>query len=285
MSADDAEKSLLSIGTVAKSYGVSENRIRRMESAGLLEPAYTSESSGYRYYDSADIAQISTVLALKSFGFANADIKTFVNHPDDLSTLYQKLQDMQQTIIDLMQQLAWRMKAPEAFQCELADFDGAVCYTKAIKLTPQLSTLSDIAREVLFEAVKKVLPIDCTRPLLIETQYTHYKAFDPAVEQDAVFYVPLREVIQGPDISILPPVRAVSLKWSYPGMDYFEIVPIIDRFFERCGIRQSGTLRATFDMGDYSVKHADVSHTVIHFLIPIEPTDGKEPGTPAHILE
>ena len=36
----EKKNGLLPIGIVAKSYGISENCIRRMEAADLLEPAY-----------------------------------------------------------------------------------------------------------------------------------------------------------------------------------------------------------------------------------------------------
>ena len=47
---------LFTIGAVAKSFGVSENTIRRMETAGLLTPAVVKES-GYRYYDYDNISR------------------------------------------------------------------------------------------------------------------------------------------------------------------------------------------------------------------------------------
>ena len=64
----EKKNGLLPIGIVAKSYGISENCIRRMEAADLLKPAYISRESGYRYYDSANVSRIGTILTLRSFG-------------------------------------------------------------------------------------------------------------------------------------------------------------------------------------------------------------------------
>ena len=71
---------LLPIGIVAKSYGISDNCIRRMEAAGLLQPAYISRESGYRYYDPANVSRIGTILTLRSFGFVNEEIKEHINN-------------------------------------------------------------------------------------------------------------------------------------------------------------------------------------------------------------
>ena len=51
------EKELFTIGSIAQSFGISDNTIRRMEAAGLLKPALIKES-GYRYYDTANISRI-----------------------------------------------------------------------------------------------------------------------------------------------------------------------------------------------------------------------------------
>ena len=105
-----SDKELLSIGTVARSFGVSENCIRRMETAGLIMPAYVAPDSGYRYYGGRDIAQIGMVLTLRSFGFTSEDIGLFVKNPDNLVVLYRKLEDIRLTITNLIQQLDRRLK-------------------------------------------------------------------------------------------------------------------------------------------------------------------------------
>lgn len=270
MDKKESENNWLSIGSIARSFGVSENCIRRIEAAGLLNPAYISEKSGYRYYDSSDIAQISTVLTLRSFGFSNKDIRIFLQNPDDLSVLFHKLQDMQQTITNLLRQMNRRLKTDEPYKCDIINFGEAYCYTKEVLIVPHLNTFSGTTSEVLFEAIKNKLPIDYMHPIVIESLATDYKDFDPGVEQRMRFHIPLRQPVSGKDITYSPPTRAIDIKWSYPGIRYSEVVPIIDRFFESNALEQAGTLRATFDLGNYSVKNADISNTVLHILIPIE---------------
>ena len=75
---------LFSIGTVSKSFGVSDNTIRRMEAAGLLIPAVIKES-GYRYYDYDNISRIKTILMLRSFGLVYDDMREYFKNPGDFS--------------------------------------------------------------------------------------------------------------------------------------------------------------------------------------------------------
>ena len=263
------DQELLSIGAVARSFGVSENCIRRMEAAGLIRPAYVAAESGYRYYSGPDIAQISTVLTLRSFGFSSGDISLFVRNPDDLAALYRKLEDIRQTVTHLMLQLDRRLKDDTAYRCDVFSFSEVFCFTREVSMVPHLSAFSDIASEMLLEVMTDGLPVDYTRPLMIETASEDYRSFDPAAEQKLLFHVPLRKAARGPHITFVPQTRAVDMKWSYPGTDYSGIVPVIRQYFDLFSLRQAGTLRATFDMGNHSTRNAGISNTVMHILIPI----------------
>ena len=109
----EKKNGLLPIGIVAKSYGISENCIRRMEAADLLKPAYISRDSGYRYYDSANVSRIGTILTLRSFGFVNEDIKEYFESSGNYSVLYGKLLKKQQTLnrlIDKMRRLPMKLQ-------------------------------------------------------------------------------------------------------------------------------------------------------------------------------
>ena len=70
------DSNLFTIGAVAKSFGVSENTIRRMESSGLLTPALV-KPSGYRYYDYPNISRIKMILSLRSLGLVYEDMQDY----------------------------------------------------------------------------------------------------------------------------------------------------------------------------------------------------------------
>ena len=264
-----SDKELLSIGDIALSLGVSENCIRRMEAAGLVRPAYVAGESGYRYYSGSEIAQIGTVLTLRSFGFTNRDIRLFVKNPDDLAVLYRKLEDIRQTVTSLLLQLDRRLKNDAPYKCEVFSFSEVFCYTREVSMVPRLAAFSEIAEEVLFETITNKLPVDYMRPLLIETDSRDFRTFDPAAEIKLLFHIPLREAAHGPKISLIPQTRAVDVKWSYPGTGYSAVVPVVEQFFDLFGFHQTGTLRATFDMGNHAARNAGISNTVMHILIPI----------------
>ena len=263
-------KQLLLIGAIAKSYGVSENCIRRMDAEGLLKPAYISESSGYRYYNSQDVIQIGTILYLRSFGFTNKDIRIFLQDPDYLSVLYQKLQDKQQELANLLFQFGQRLKTGEPCRCTIVSLSEASYYAKEFRMVPHLDLFSEIACEAQFEAIANNLPVDFTHPPIIETASADYRSFNWTEKQRLLFHVPLRKRIDGQNITVLPGTQAVEVKWSYPGIDYSQMIPVISQYFDLFSLKQAGTLRAAFNMGRHSIKSADITSTVMHVLIPIE---------------
>ncbi|MDO5496150.1 MAG: MerR family transcriptional regulator, partial [bacterium] len=59
---------MLSIGEFARFGEVSPRMLRHYDSLGLLVPAHTDASSGYRYYDADQLPRLNLLLALKGLG-------------------------------------------------------------------------------------------------------------------------------------------------------------------------------------------------------------------------
>jgi len=66
---------LLSIGRLAKMASVSVDTVRYYNDIGVLEPAYVSGESGYRYYTAAQVILLEKIKELKAFGFSLNEIK------------------------------------------------------------------------------------------------------------------------------------------------------------------------------------------------------------------
>ena len=55
------DKKLLQIGEVAKIFHVSMGTLRHYEQAGLLDPEYVDEKTGYRYYGVRQLEVLNTI--------------------------------------------------------------------------------------------------------------------------------------------------------------------------------------------------------------------------------
>ena len=265
----EKKQTLLPIGTVAKSYGISDNCIRRMEAAGLLKPAYVSPESGYRYYDPANVSRIGTILSLRSFGFVNEDIRAHLNSSGDYTVLYNKLLEKHNALNRLVDRMSHLLKNNGGYCCEIKEYGPSYCYTKKARFTPTLATLSDLTRGILYEAIKSGLPVNYTRAILINTDCMNYKEFRRDLAQDFTICLPLREPVKGPEITLIPSLQVVSVTWSYPGPDFRDIITHIDEVFKAKGLTQSDTLRASYDIGGHMGNESSLEDTIMHILVPI----------------
>lgn len=63
-------ETLLSIGQMARLNAVSEKALRIYQAKGLLEPAYTDEATGYRYYTLGQCSALDMICQLRCVGFS-----------------------------------------------------------------------------------------------------------------------------------------------------------------------------------------------------------------------
>ncbi len=257
----------LPIGTVARAFGVSENNIRRMEAAGLVHPV--REPSGYRYYSVSNLSEIATVLTLKSFGFVYDDIRHNQLQPGDRNYFLNILIERRNHIDSLIQKLSRTTRGTFRFQWEILEYPMTCCFVQTFSFMPTLKTLSEVSRSLLYESIRRGLPVDYTRPILIDSEFRDYHEFDYRTEQKYTLCMPLREITEGEDIRVFPGKRAISLGFSNLAIDIEAIFYLLEETLKTHGLRQCDTLRATMDIGGLTGTDDPVQDTVLHFLVPV----------------
>ena len=258
------------IGLVARSFGVNESTIRRMESAGLLTPAYTAEKSKYRYYDSDNIARISTILTLRYFGFTNKDILDYFSNHRNNAEIYHKLVQKENALALLADKMKHRAKTSDCSEFEVQEYMEAYCLTKQVHTIPKMAELSELCKQFIFEAIKNEYPIDYTRAILIMTDCTDYRDYQRDREQDLVIYIPLKRNIEKENVLYLPSGKVLSIVWSHPMLDFKTFIPLMDNLFSIYKARQNGPLCAIYDFGTYMCNDIDPGDAVMNILVPFE---------------
>ncbi len=61
-------------------FGVSVATLHHYEKAGLLAPCQVNAATGYRYYDTTQLTDMSLILQLKALGFSLREIRDFQGH-------------------------------------------------------------------------------------------------------------------------------------------------------------------------------------------------------------
>ena len=268
---------LLPIGVLARSLGISESTIRRMEAAGLLTPAMKSDSSSYRYYDSGNISRIIEILTLKSFGVQYAEMREHFDHPGDYTLLYQSLLDKQRALSHQIDRLRRRLRADGDNLVEFLEYRSAYCYTREVELVPDLPAFSEVAQQLQFDAIKKKLPISYTLPIMIITDCRDFREFDETRKQPLTFCLPLVKQTEGKDIRLFPGRKALSVHLSTPMNNFPDLIRRVSEVFRARGLRQNGVMTVGYDVGSYMGQNIPIDATVLHALIPYE-TDTTENG-------
>lgn len=261
---------LLPIGVVAKSFGVSENTIRRMETAGLLTPALIKES-GYRYYDYSNISRIKMILSLRSLGFVYEDMREYFKNPGDFSIIQQKLLDKKLVLDALIEHTNQYIKPKTPGEISILHHGRICLFSKSYYTDEPLNVrmMERYSSDALTEAIKAKYPVDQMRPVSILTDYSDYRDFDYTIPLHLTFCIPLRKEISAPDTITIPPRTILQLAW-YKGVEIRSALDNFGKCMAANNLKQCDTLAATFEVGRHLDENIEDNGYLFHILVPCE---------------
>ncbi len=259
---------LFTIGAVAKSFGVSENTIRRMESSGLLTPALI-KPSGYRYYNYQNISRIKMIISLRSMGLIYEDMRDYFKNPDDFTVIQDKLLEKKLALDALLNHTSHfiRPKAPGEI---LIIQHNNICFFKQSYTTNgplSVAICEDFASDVLAKAIKTKYPVDHLRPITILTEYENYEDFDPYLPLVLTFCVPLRGNLETADTFTIPSRTVLTSAW-YKGVDFKASMKNFKQCMADNHLEQCGVLSATFEIGKHMDSNIKDDSYLFHIMIP-----------------
>ncbi len=268
MNYNTPSQDLFTIGAVAKSFGVSENTIRRMESAGLLTPALIRES-GYRYYDYDNITRIKTILTLRSFGLVYDVMRKYFLNPGDFTTVYDKLYEKKLAIDSLLERARLHIRPEDPTEIFLIPHNGFYVFSKTYEVPclNKIEVIEKISARTFNEAVAKKYPVDYSRPLTIESDCSDIARYDLGSRQTIRAMIPLRHEMNGPDVRILPPSEIVSAAY-YQGLSADSVFSRLSEFMAEHNLKQSGCLAGTFEIGRHMDKNISRENYLFHIIVP-----------------
>ena len=105
MSEQGKGNGLFRIGEVAKLFHLSISSLRHYETIGLVQPEYTDEMTGYRYYSVRQFEALNTIRYLRALDVGLKDIRGFLQHKD-LGCMEELLEAQQRTVRQKLTELA-----------------------------------------------------------------------------------------------------------------------------------------------------------------------------------
>ncbi|SHF93497.1 MerR family transcriptional regulator [Streptoalloteichus hindustanus] len=105
---------MFTIGDFAKHGRVSVRMLRHYDALGLLRPAHVDPSSGYRFYEAAQLARLNRVIALKDLGFTLQQVRSILDERVSVEELRGMLRLRQAELAASMAAAAARLTSVEA---------------------------------------------------------------------------------------------------------------------------------------------------------------------------
>lgn len=94
------------IGDFSNMSKVTIKTLRYYEKEGLLRPVYVDLNTGYRYYETGQLMEISKIISLRQFGLSIKDIKNILDGQDMQKILSKRKKELEEDLIKLNIQLS-----------------------------------------------------------------------------------------------------------------------------------------------------------------------------------
>ncbi|HJJ36798.1 MAG TPA: MerR family transcriptional regulator [Methanocorpusculum sp.] len=122
------------IGEFSKLSRTTVKTLRFYAEEGLLSPAKVDRVTGYRYYETAQLADLYRIQQLRQTGLSIEDIRQLITEPDPKRVLVKKRTELRQTMDTLQSQLV-------RIESLLGEIDS-MTYTVTIKTIPEYIVFS-----------------------------------------------------------------------------------------------------------------------------------------------
>lgn len=211
-------KSLFSIGEIAKSIGITRKIILNYEAKGLIWPDEKESTTGNRYYTIDTFTQIRTIRVFQNLGLSLDEIREYFNDTTDLLPLIKRLEAMRDELNLSIEKLYERTNK-NSDQIKEITIEPQTVYCRTYH-SPTIAERTALLRETALEAMRAYGTDTTKRMYFIEY---------PLHDTDEISYaVAVPPESKGEYILNIPSFRAISL---YHHGAYEDIPAVRERLF------------------------------------------------------
>lgn len=125
------------IGQFSRIGKVTIKALRHYEEQGLLEPAHVDPSSGYRYYESAQLPRLHQVVALRQCGLSIAEIRGYLDGSDPVRLLQERRDRLEREVGEGLR----RLSSVRSYLRALTE-EGTMRHQVVVKALPEVLVFS-----------------------------------------------------------------------------------------------------------------------------------------------
>ena len=242
---------LYKIGLFAGMNHVTIKALRHYDEQGLLLPAYVDMESGYRYYESSQIADLHQILALKNMGFSLEEIRAIQNGKSERELLRGKKAQILNEISILTAKLA---SVESYLDQEYLDLSAHVLVKSLPEVTVASMKVTIESYDVLFDLMPEMgvemekIGCICAEP---DYCFTHY--LETAYNKEQICIETCQSVVRALDdtdkikFKVMPRVDHAACIFHRGSYDSFpKSYTKVLKYIEENGYEISGNIRECY---------------------------------------
>lgn len=133
---------LFTVHQVSKACGISRATILRLESKGLLTPAYVDGRTGFRYYDNHNVSRIMQIQLFLQMGLSYEDALRYYRANGTSRELLEDMEAKYLTLKRAYEEIKMRVGEQEEIIFEFLTLPEHVCYARGQQLRFPVSRAS-----------------------------------------------------------------------------------------------------------------------------------------------
>ncbi|MDQ1288412.1 MAG: hypothetical protein QG622_1977 [Actinomycetota bacterium] len=279
------------IGQFSKMAKVTVKALRHYEEQGLLTPAYVDPSSGYRYYEPAQLPRLHQVVSLRQCGFSITEIRNFLEGSDPARLLRERRNELEAELGKTLR----RLTSIHSYLRSLTE-DGDMRYQVVVKSLPGVLVYSsrmvvpdyDSYFEVIPALGREVLRTNPTLECADDPPYCFIEYHDGEFKDrdlDIEYFEAVRERgVDTPSVTFttIPPVPvAACVLHQGPYGELREAYAAAFRWIDENGYEPAGNPRESYLEGIWN--YEDPAEWLTEVQVPVR--SAIEPGVPGSSRE
>ena len=247
-------KTLFSIGEVAKAVGVTRKVVLNYEAKGLITPDKKDGPTGNRYYTIDTFTQIRTIRIFQNLGLSLDEIKEYFTAPSDLKDIIARLENMRDELNLTIEKLKERT-SKSGSEVKRITIDPQKIYCRTYD-SLSIADKTNLLRDTALEAMRQY-GTDITRRMY----FTQYNAANP---QEVSYCVAVPKTSEGEYIVQMPELKAISFFHHGPYEEIADARKKLIVYAEDNGIKLSGVFRNLYLEGP--PQHKDPSRYITQII-------------------
>lgn len=259
------------ISQLCRSCGVSRATILRLESRGLLTPAYVDAANGYRYYDNYNVAWVMQIQLFLSMGMSYGDILLYQRTNGASSQLLNRMEERIRTLQRTYSEMQLRITHDDAPHFDFMDLPGYVCFTG----TSQCITAADsfwAMYRLYHQAVERGYRLLYSEPLFVVSERDDFirDGFVDDASVRTTCCVPLDPAHAPEDAVEFAPCRVFTCLYHGSYSRRVELFNAFGQKIRELGLKPAGPVRILGLVAPYTSSNISPDNYVTRLAVPVE---------------